>query len=230
MKYGPESWVDCSLATLPNFQLAQPVWGAHGYGARCFGVNPSRMREHATVSLLQICMSREYHLLWTPLLVVNRGEKEVVGGVKKEGQDERFHSHHRRPWQFPGLSFIPCALLGLASRGGYSFPLLDHVEFDDDHVSSAPAVLTGKHQCRVLPRTALLVWLAPKSPLIWRPASASCSALAANHLFPVLTSGCTYHMRSSGKSWGTMWSLGFPVLNSSVMDEKRSWRIPVAVV
>ena len=85
-----------------------------------------------------------------PLLVVSRGGKEVVGGAKKDGQGERFHSHQGRPWQFPGLSFLPvhrCALLGLASISGHSL-LLDHLEFHDDHVSMAHAVLAGKPSMR----------------------------------------------------------------------------------
>ena len=86
-----------------------------------------------------------------PLLVVSRGGKEVVGGAKKEGQGERFRSHQGRPWQFPGLSFLPvhpCALLGLASSSGHSLLFLDHLEFCDDHVSMAPAVLAGKPSVR----------------------------------------------------------------------------------
>ena len=65
--------------------------------------------------------------------------------------------------------------------------------------------------------------------LIWRLAPASYTALAADHLVPVLTSGCTWRMTSSGESRSIKWSLAFPTLNSSVMDEKGSWSIPVAV-
>ena len=65
--------------------------------------------------------------------------------------------------------------------------------------------------------------------LIWRLASAFCTALAADHLVPVLTSGCTWHMTSSGESRSIKWSLAFPTLNSSVMKEKGIWSIPVVV-
>ena len=83
----------------------------------------------------------------TPLLVVSRGGKEVIGGMKKEGQGEGFHSHQGRPWQFPGLRFLPvhpCAPHGLASSSGHSLLFLDHLEFCDDHVSTAPAVFVGE--------------------------------------------------------------------------------------
>ena len=85
------------------------------------------------------------------------------------------------------------------------------------------------HRCGVLPKPALQVWVAPMTSLIWRLASASCTALAADHLVPVLTSGCTWHMTSSSESRSMKWSLAFPTLNSSVMDAKGSWSIPVAV-
>ena len=56
------------------------------------------------------------------------------------------------------------------------------------------------HQCGVLPRPALPVRVAPMTSLIWRLASASCSALAADRLVPVRTSGCTCRMTSSGET------------------------------
>ena len=75
-----------------------------------------------------------------PLLVVSRGGKYVVGGAKKEGQGEGFHSHQGRPWQFPGLPVHPCALLGLASSSGHSLLFLDYLEFCDDYVAMAPII------------------------------------------------------------------------------------------
>ena len=135
-----------------GFQLSQPVWRALCYGTMCTSeVNSHRMKEHAAGSLLQTCTSRRCHLLWTPLLVVSRGGKEVVGGAKKERQGEGFHSHQGRLWQFSGLSFLPvhpCALLGLTSSSGHSLLFLDHLEFCYDHVSMAPAVLAGEPSMR----------------------------------------------------------------------------------
>ena len=166
-----------------------------------------------------------------PLLVVSRGGKEVVGGAKKEGQGERFHSYQGRPWQFPGFSFLPvhpCALLGLASSSGHSLLFLDHLIMMT--MSLRPLLSSRENQrCRVLPKPALPVWVAPMASLIWRLASASYTALSADHLVPVLTSGCTWRMTSSGESRSIKWSLAFPTLNSSVMDEKGSWSIPVVL-
>ena len=129
-----------------GFQLSQPVRRALGYGAMCTSeVNSHRMKEHAAGSL-RLAHRAGVISCEAPLLVVSRGGKEVVGGAKKEGQGEGFHSHPGRPWQFPGLSFLPvhpCALLGLASSSGHSLLFLDHLEFCDDHVSTAPTVLAG---------------------------------------------------------------------------------------
>ena len=61
------------------------------------GVSSHKIKEHAAGSLLQTCSNTVVISCEAPLLVVSRGGKEVVGGAKKEGQGEGFHSHQGRP-------------------------------------------------------------------------------------------------------------------------------------
>ena len=53
------------------------------------------------------------------------------------------------------------------------------------------------HRCgELLPKPALLVWVAPMTSLLWRLASASYTAIATDHMVPVLPSGCMCRMTS----------------------------------
>ena len=214
-----------------GFQLSQPVWRALGYGAMCTSeVNSHRMKEHATGSLLhiaQVSSPVKPHCLWLAgvgrRLQVERRRKDKARGsiVIREDHDSflasassQFIHAHCLAWPAAVATLFSSSII-LSSVMTMSLrPLLS---------------LRENHRCGVLPKPAVPVWVAPITSLIWSLASASCNALAADHLVPVLTSGCTWRMTSSGESRSIKWSLAFPTLNSSVMDEKGSWSIPVAV-
>ena len=122
-----------------------------------------------------------------PLLVFSKDRKEVQGEAKKQGKARgsivTTEEHGSFLTSAPPTSFMCTHWLGQQWWPLSSPPRLCWVRW-------WPLLSSQEnHWFRVLPRPAFSVWVAPMTSLIWRLAYASCTALAADHLVPVLTSG-----------------------------------------
>ena len=106
-----------------GFQLSRPVWRALGYGAMCTSeVNPTGWKNMPQGPSCRLAHRAGVISCEAPLLVVSRGEKEVVGGAKKEGQGEGFHSHQvTMTVSWPQL--LPSSSMRTAWLGQQQWPL-----------------------------------------------------------------------------------------------------------